>query len=953
MSDNILFDYDFEIEVKDSDKFYLSDILTNNHYKKWFNTFRTHTNKKGKIFILNKGRCGNGGTTGFINYAREHCKGLIVSVPNRSIVISKQKHDECCCVYGGSDNDDKEKNIRVCTWDKTNEVSNYQQFGFEYVDFFDMDSVFETPRFWSGSLLVVDEYHKLIDDSNYRDICNKLVKHILETDSNVLLMSATPNYEFIEFLRKYSGKDVETYNIKYSETNYSNNGHNITTTVSERLSIVPICWLDRKKGYKLYNIICKIIEESINRKKEYIEKPSIVGLKINHNCVFFNSIKDLTSIISNLPEEYKNEVEVLCAKTELNETTVPCYSENFNSEKQIHFMTSAYFTGMDVDTPIYSVYIVGGNSASHLAYSNKEIKQMLGRFRAGYERSYVISDGKVIDKFGYINAKSIIEKNSKRIEKLSKYMNDDDLRVEFINEFVNIYLEKLYNKGIVENMEGWIDCDSFIKMMSVYPEYKVGKVGMLKLKEYKRARDISFKKYKENRMKGVKLNYKYSAMCERFIEKFGLIAFEKASRNEIDRKVKLDDKVDDGVDVRSLNKNELFDLLLGDGFYRGSYLMSVLDYIGEKCDYDMLEEKISEEFGCFCVFYSGNTSELRKCWFFCLSEKCGGLAQDRGHGSIYKSVSPLLGYHSALYQNIRVSKRITKPKRKTQAITDYLYNTKLYSMIEDGDKYQREFFIKILANVAVIPNLKRDLEFNKIFKGYKEQQTMMSELYKDTPTTVKYPHKVEEMDKADCLIVDIDDGISYNDFKQIYSKYTYTAYPTISNSDSNNWNKFRVIFYLPETITLPTDSILVLKLLRRMICKHEDKNHTHNSSFNKEQWDMRIENEGECLIDITQETVDYLQAIVYNSNSFNYGKFIKNKETDELKITNYWSIERAQEYYLSHNIDGERHKATYVISNRLSDDDIISFTTWMKTNHRNKIEHWLSHKRVRKMLKNM
>ena len=940
--DNILFDYDFEIEVKDSDKFYLSDILTNNHYKKWFNVSRTHTNKKGKIFILNKGRCGNGGTTGFINYAREHCKGLIVSVPNRSIVISKQKHDECCCVYGGSDNDDKEKNIRVCTWDKTNEVSNYQQFGFEYVDFFDMDSAFETPRFWSGSLLVVDEYHKLIDDSNYRDICNKLVKHILETDSNVLLMSATPNYEFIEFLRKYSGKDVETYNIKYSETNYSNNGHEITTTVSERLSIVPICWLDRKKGYKLYNIICKIIEESINRKKEYIEKPSIVGLKINHNCVFFNSIKDLTSIISNLPEEYKNEVEVLCAKTELNETTVPCYSENFNPEKQIHFMTSAYFTGMDVDTPIYSVYIVGGNSASHLAYSNKEIKQMLGRFRAGYERSFVISDGKVIDKFGYINAKSIIEKNSKRIEKLSKYMNDDDLRVEFINEFVNIYLEKLYNKGIVENLEGWTDCDSFIKMMSVYPEYKVGKVGMLKLKEYKRARDISFKKYKENRMKGVKLNYRYSAMCERFIEKFGLIAFQKASRNEIERKVKLDDKVDDDIDVRSLNKNELYDLLLGDGFYRGSYLMSVLDYLGEKCDFEMLETKIRDLFGAFCIYQKGDISKLRSCLFLCVLPNFTENPQKRGHGSIYKSVSPMLGENRNYI--IRVSKKVSKRNQKTQAITNYIDNTKLYSMIEDGDKYQRDFFIKILADPAVIPNIKRDEECEKLFDYYKMNQTMISEFYKDTPITVKYPHKVEEMDKADCIIVDIDDSISFNEFKDIYSEYEWTAYPTISNTNNDNWTKFRVILPLAQTLSIPNENLNILKLLRRMVCKYEDKKHQLGSYINQEQWNMKRVNDGK-VVDICQDTVIYLEALLKNLKTYD-GKFKKVKKDGGFSTSNYWDMSRAITYYREHDKDGERHDALFVIKNRLLKEDCDVFEDWLWANYPSKMHHWKSHRRI-------
>lgn len=130
MREEALFKFDEVIKVEDK-QFYLTDILKDDHYYKWFDNVK---GGKGKIFILNKGRCGNGGTTGFINYARENCKGLIVSVPNRSIVISKEKLDECCCVYGGAENIEKNKNIRVCTWDKTDEVEGYDQFGFENID---------------------------------------------------------------------------------------------------------------------------------------------------------------------------------------------------------------------------------------------------------------------------------------------------------------------------------------------------------------------------------------------------------------------------------------------------------------------------------------------------------------------------------------------------------------------------------------------------------------------------------------------------------------------------------------------------------------------------------------------------------------------------------------------------------------------------------------------------
>ena len=63
-----LFKFDEVIEA--DGKFFLSDVIPEAWYERWFSKSKKG---RGKIFILNKGRCGNGGTTGFINYARKHC----------------------------------------------------------------------------------------------------------------------------------------------------------------------------------------------------------------------------------------------------------------------------------------------------------------------------------------------------------------------------------------------------------------------------------------------------------------------------------------------------------------------------------------------------------------------------------------------------------------------------------------------------------------------------------------------------------------------------------------------------------------------------------------------------------------------------------------------------------------------------------------------------------------
>ena len=923
MSEEKMFEYDEVINVKD-DQFYLTDILKDDHYYKWFNNVK---GGKGKIFILNKGRCGNGGTTGFINYARENCKGLIVSVPNRSIVISKEKLDECCCVYGGVEDIKKNKNIRICTWDKTGEVEKYDQFGFENID---IDDFASSPRFWAGSLLVIDEYHKLIDDSNFRSVCNKIVKTILTTNSNVVLMSATPNYKFIEFLRETSGKEVETYNVQYDDEDMHK-------------KYVALQWFERKKGYRMYDIVSAICDKWRERKKEYEKYPSKVGLAHNKVAFFYNSVKEISKIVNQMPDT--SDVEVLCAKTELHEATVPCYSKGFNPEKQIHFMTSAYFTGMDIDEKIHFglVVFVGSNSASYLAYSSKTVKQALGRFRGGYANTAFITDGKVKDKFGYAHVKSMITKLDESIQRRKKYAGDAEYVKDHMDEIVQENIDYLYYTTMVESMDGWDDFGSFENMMSVYPEYTVMSFTMpTKLKQYPRARDISFKEYKQKRLEGIKMAYKHSAMCEKFIEKYGLDTFKKAGRNEIERKVKLDDVVGD-IDIETLTAEYKYDLLLGDGFYKGSFLMSVLDYLGEKCDYEMLEIKIREVFGAFCIYQKGDISKLRSCLFLCVSPKSYGKSPETGTHSYYKGVSPILGENRKDF--IRVSKKVSKRDQKTQAITDYLYSTQLYSMINDGDENQSEFFTVLFKDPSLITEAKQDQKWKKLFDLYKMNQTMISEFYKDTSSkSVKYPHKKEEMEKIDCLIVDIDDSISFNEFKDIYSDYEWTAYPTISNTDGDNWTKFRVILPFAQTLSIPNDSLNVLKLLRRMVCKYEDKNHQLGSYVNQEQWEMRRVNEG-MVIDISQDTVVYLDAMLKNLKTFE-GKFKKVKETGGFSTSNYWDMDRAIAYYQERDKDGERHNATFVIKNCLSEEDCKEFEKWFASNHYDKMHHWKSHKRI-------
>lgn len=57
----------------------------------------------------------------FINYALMRAKGCLILVPNRSIVISKEKdyaaNGEVCCVYGGCDAINVDARVVIATYD--------------------------------------------------------------------------------------------------------------------------------------------------------------------------------------------------------------------------------------------------------------------------------------------------------------------------------------------------------------------------------------------------------------------------------------------------------------------------------------------------------------------------------------------------------------------------------------------------------------------------------------------------------------------------------------------------------------------------------------------------------------------------------------------------------------------------------------------------------------------
>lgn len=900
-----LFTFDKTIDA--GEKFYLKDIISDVEYKEWFSM-----SDNPKIFILNKGRCGNGGTTGFINYAEANHKGMFVLAPNRSIVQSKEiQYKDICCIYGGNDPIEKRKPVKIATWDQGPKIlDEYPNCGFDGEDIFDMQR-------WRNSLVVIDEYHKLVEDCSFREICSKTIDLVLRTDINVVLMSATPNYELVEYLKEHSKKEVVTIDVEYdddekTQINYIDKGNN-----------------------KIKDIINEVIR--LNEGKQL--------------CIFNNDVDGTDTIIHN--SIYKDDIELLCSKD--NENSVNSYSESFDSNKHIHFLTSAYFTGMDIDIPIDYAIIIGGNLTHIKSYSASDIKQMLGRFRKGVENIFVIKENSKLRAQDVNNINGQLQMYSERFDNYK-----DQTKLTAINDFLNM----LHAQNKLDAIHGWESFETFKSMMNVYQELRIVKGSVSEAQTAKRRKSITFAKFKENVLNGadpMSLDFKYRKVCKRYIDAKGMEAFKNADSGEIKRYVKLID-VTDCDDIQTLDTmfatmkpDELFDIFLSNNIYTAQYLNDVLNFIGHEIKQELSIE-ISNVFDCICLQLTSDVRPQRNTYL--IIKNLGDMRHSngifRGHFlnrniQNLSSENAISMSHCKQMQTLNVSVKTGYTRsHQTIASTQNLYDIEFASL---QDIVGSTSIIRLKAEIETkIADTDDPETINDLKKEYKSEvkkkTTLISEFYNSNDNgvnTTEYGHKSEYMDSIESIIIDIDDSIDYNTFAELYSSIEYIAYPSISNTNESNWNKFRVIFPLDRKMNIPNSSLSVLKAIRKGVCKYEDKQHNLGAYVTKEDWDKRIVNTGTKL-HISTDLVAYLSGIVESA------KIMKSKigKSGNLSNIKLWTVEEAQSYWDAHDKDGERHIATYVIKNHLSEDDRTTFIEYIQTSqpdyYKRFMQHWNSHK---------
>lgn len=929
-NEEALFEFDYTVNAKEK-QFYLKDILKDEHYNMMIT--------KNRITVLNKTECGNGGTTGIVDYIKRSKTSCLILVPNVSISMGKEgqyKDDnDVCCVYGGVDKINYDARIVIATYDQFKRLlANLHDFGLSG-EMFSND-------FWAGRAIFVDEYHKLVDESKFRDVMTSLTELIIKTNSPVTLMSATPHYNYIYALRDAvsENKEVITINVVYNNRR-----------MLKSMSVYEIKQRELE-GFFKYLI-------NLNKKV----------------CVFYNNRTKITKALNAIGT---NDCEILCSSAKKKECG-EYYSSQYNPEKKVHFMTSAYFTGHDIYEGIDHCVIIGSKATSSMALSMRDIKQIIGRFReyCGWGWSninvmYVKEKKKDIE---YASMKNEFMNSEYILKSLGDEWSDSQYGIKH-------KLNNMYFNDVIGQLEYWSTDEKLIKELKangykVWTKDENGKqVNKAKsigeLPDYEVEPNLTYKEAYTRIANGENVcwkEYRDVNKIKDYIDKFGVNIKANGklvipTRDSVFDMVKINEAVEKGKTAfEKLTVDERYVALGFDdcAIYKASYLMNCLKYIkvnypdllSGELNYGLLPVHMKEVFGCVMFCYKVGTKKNGSSDQWCV---------------IGKTIIDKLKFYTKSYPFSGSDIYIEQLPEKRE---DLVYNTIKLSYVT-GTKTDSHRYAKTI-DWKQLPHYLPDLTGNNIYDWVNEDkanrlhqiktdstmsdnekkwskmknfnQLLISEFYQDTDK--EYRHIKSVVNEISALIIDIDDSLSFYQFKEIYKDWAWLSYPTISNTSLKNWNKFRVIIPLAHPVKIEGDNNLkVLKALRSSFCPYEDKQHNMGSYINFNDWREKYINEGR-LYSIEQSDVDLLQYLISIANKYMEKKF------DEKEIIvgvfcnrGWWSIDRAITYYQEHDKDGERHKATFAIKNRLSDEDCGVFEDWLWANHPSKMHHWKSHRRI-------
>lgn len=882
--------------------FFLDDIFNQEEYRCLY--WDMMDTKLYPVSFLDKTACGNGGTTGMIRYALANDKGLLILVPNVSIVKDKKKdfkgNNDVCCVYGESSDFNAEAQIVVATYDQFPRLlKELKSSGVKTkTDLFNM-------TFWGGRTIVVDEYHKLIDDSGYRNICWRLTEMIAKVKSPIILMSATPSDDYALMLRQLLPQwIIRKYTVAYD------NEHRDYDT---RLDI----W-EAKKG-QLKDVLYTMLSSDNNK----------------HICVFYNSVGDIKKLLGQLKDD---RIEVLCS-SQSKDRVGKYYSESFSEKKKMHFMTSAYFTGHDIKVEGCKCVIVASNEFDYMCISERDIKQIIGRFRiegggVRHNDNHIWHIKTTPDQKNYLMNKNTYDKMAKDMEVMGDRWMEMSDGIEKMHTLMR-------TKDILKRFDTYSTVDKLSKCLTNYG-YKVVKRGEITgFSTLDKKKHITFKMAKQLLKDGVKVDFdRYPDINElvAFAEVKGMSALTstKNTKSIIHNWYQAYTKAKD----QDLEREDVCDVfgIQNFGRYNAKYLMACLEYLGEEANYDELPEKVRNVFKKYVIPWKLDNKGKKNNNTWLVITDTPKTVDFFGIISIEETVKK-----STVLEDMVIDRKLSyETSNQTRSVAR---TSTLDGLLRGGG-------IPTLKGIALydwvnqdkvnrLPGVKKSDDWTSIKRF---RQGKISEMYADTLASYRYVRS--EMNLADYIICDIDGGMTFSDFKEKYNQWTWIAYPTINNI-TDNWTKFRVIVPLNATIRLEGEhNLKVLKALRTMFCPYEDPDHQVYSYINYEDFSNMVSNTGSTL-DIPQEFVDCLNLCITTSYDYNNKKFCKEEIKTGETVKTGMSLDNAKSLFLKKLADpteGARHRTLYPIKKGLSAEDRKLFEEWLGEVHPAYLSHWRSHK---------
>jgi hypothetical protein len=793
-------------------------------------------------------------------------------------------------------------------------------------------------RFWAGRVIVVDEYHKLVDESKFRDVMTGVTDLVIRTAEPVVLMSATPHDAYIETLMDalYEKKDVIPLNISYKMTHKVEDGKEPTK-------------LDRNIQKRLDEASRRMVKSmSIYGMKPY-ELPNFFKWLIDGGkkvCVFYNNVSKISQILKSIGTP---DCEILCSSDETQKSKCgEYYSDKYNPEKKVHFMTSAYFTGHDIFEEVNNCFIIGSRRASNTAISMRDIKQIIGRFREYCGRSW--SDINMM----YLNeSKSDDEHTSidKQLNETEYWLNKcgDD----WVNdmEAIKMKLNNLKYRDIRKQFDYWSTPEKLIKELrangyEVYTAIKDGKrvdepKPLGDLPDFTVEAGLTYKEAFKRVANGEEVSwreYRDVNKISEYISRFGVSRTKRnnviiPTREKVFAYVKFENVFDEFRSEFELLSPD--DRYIAVGFedcaiYKAKYLLNILKYIQEcypnliqgELNYAILPIKFKEVFGAsmFCDKEGRTKGSALWCVIghymfekfteFTTKQNSTAVSYTFSGSSLYIEELPQKMYKTEVKLSYMTEIKDGRCKAKTvkydeiKSILNPLKGEKTYDWVNEDRKvrlYKMKMDLHDLDKLKEkISSWKERIEsgeelnsvetkiYNKIsvkndqelkiwYRLMKDRQdewkriknfvqTKVSELHNNT--TSEYRQTKTEMSEINSLIIDIDEGLLFSEFKDLYKQYKWYAYPTISNTNPDNWHKFRVIIPISNTVKLEGDNnIRVLKALRCMFSPYEDMNHGLPSYINLTDFEHMYENSGE-VYEVRQRDVDLLQHLMSVLNTY-------------------------------------------------------------------------------------